>query len=330
MHSFASAAEDYEALKKQAVDTLIAIIAKYESRIQVLESENTALRAKLNIATGATVVTSSGTLVAVSSNADKELANIKSSTPVFAAVVEKMNKALPNMRKTFTLPDTTSIIAFEFVTKSATEHGVYVDVDFGDDASLSGAYDGKILFNYNPGDISPKFVGWFKYDKAARKYVTVQWVNAYIGSTRTIIANPYAGNPNPVIVDVTSGASQTTTSTTVSGTTSNTSSTGVFTSSGVKISFSDIQKAYNDKRYLSVINLSNTYLQTNAPTVDVLRIRYRTYFIIGKFQDSLNEITKIEALQSKLDRTIACDAAVIANYQKNTDLSSKYDKICKS
>jgi len=78
---------------------------------------------------------------------------------------------------------------------------------------------------------------------------------------------------------------------------------------------------------LSVISLSNTYLTQNAPTVDVLRIRYRTYFIIGKYTESLAEIEKINAL-GKLDKAIACDAQVIATYNKNTTLIDTYTKIC--
>lgn len=91
----------------------------------------------------------------------------------------------------------------------------------------------------------------------------------------------------------------------------------------------EIQKAYNEKRYLSVISLSNTYLLTNNPTADLLRMRYRTFFIIGKYTDSLAEIQKIQTLQGTLERTIACDAQVIATYSKDQKLIDSYTKICK-
>jgi hypothetical protein len=90
----------------------------------------------------------------------------------------------------------------------------------------------------------------------------------------------------------------------------------------------DIEKAYGDKRYLTAISLSNAYLQTNPPSIDILRIRYRTFFIIGKYSESLAEIAKIEAL-GKLDKAIACDAQVIATYSKNPTLVDSYTKICK-
>jgi hypothetical protein len=90
----------------------------------------------------------------------------------------------------------------------------------------------------------------------------------------------------------------------------------------------DISKAYNDKRYLTTISLSNTYLATNKPTTELLSIRYRTYFIIGKYAESLAEIGKIETLGT-LDRQTACNAQVIATYSKNQSLVDKYTKLCK-
>jgi hypothetical protein len=62
------------------------------------------------------------------------------------------------------------------------------------------------------------------------------------------------------------------------------------------VSVSEITKAYNEKRYLSTITLSNTYLEKNPATIDILNIRYRTYFIIGKYTDSLAELARIEKL----------------------------------
>jgi hypothetical protein len=72
--------------------------------------------------------------------------------------------------------------------------------------------------------------------------------------------------------------------------------TSTTTSSVAIPTYAEIDKAYLDKRYLSVISLSNTYLTKNPPTYELLRIRYRTYFIIGKYTESLSEIAKIEAL----------------------------------
>ena len=91
----------------------------------------------------------------------------------------------------------------------------------------------------------------------------------------------------------------------------------------------DVEKAYADKRYLTTISLSTAYLAVNPATVDMLRIRYRTFFIIGKYSESLAEIAKIESL-GKLEKAMACDAQVIATYSKTQSLVDKYTKICKS
>lgn len=94
------------------------------------------------------------------------------------------------------------------------------------------------------------------------------------------------------------------------------------------VTLADINKAYSDKRYLTTISLSNTYLASNAPTSEVISIRYRTYFIIGKYTESLAELAKMESLGA-LDRQTACNAQVIATYSKNQTLVDKYTAICK-
>lgn len=89
----------------------------------------------------------------------------------------------------------------------------------------------------------------------------------------------------------------------------------------------DINKAYNERRYLTTISLINTYLAKNTPNKEVLSILYRTYFIIGKYNESLSTLAKLETLGS-LDRETACNAKVIATYNKNTTLVTKYEAIC--
>ena len=90
----------------------------------------------------------------------------------------------------------------------------------------------------------------------------------------------------------------------------------------------DILKAYSEKKYLSTISLSNVYLEKNPPTIEILNVRYRTYFIIGKFTESLAELAKMEKLGG-LDRQTACNAQVIATYSKNQSLIDKYTTACK-
>ncbi len=71
-------------------------------------------------------------------------------------------------------------------------------------------------------------------------------------------------------------------------------------------SYADIEAAYAAKRFLSVITLSNTWLASNTPNLEVLRIRYRTYFIIAKYAEALKEIEKIRAI-GQLSSAVACE-----------------------
>ena len=323
-------AEDSATLKNQTVESLLAIIAKYESRIKVLEEENRLLSQYIwsgsIIKAGTWVIVSSGSVVwqvLALWSAQKVFAELKTSNPNKANIIEKMNRALTNMRKTFSLPETTTITTFEFVDISGKDPAVFVDLDFEWGVTYTWAYDGKLLFSYKNDASTPKFLGWFKYDIVSKRYITKQGSNPFVWSPRSHIANPFAGILTPFTSETVVPVVSTWT----------TSSTGtkspLVTTGGIQISFQDIQKAYTDKRYLTVISLSNTYLQSNPPTIDILRIRYRTFFIIGKYIDSLTEVEKIEKIQTKLERWIACDAEVIANYQKTQELVTKYGLICR-
>lgn len=140
---------------------------------------------------------------------------------------------------------------------------------------------------------------------------------------RLFIADPYyvgtIGVPSTAVIS-TSGSSSIPTSPSVvnSGSVSPTT----------PVTMADISKAYSEKRYLTTISLSSMYLASNTPTSEILSIRYRTYFIIGKYAESLAELAKMEALGA-LDRQTACNAQVIATYSKNQSLVDKYTALCK-
>ena len=93
------------------------------------------------------------------------------------------------------------------------------------------------------------------------------------------------------------------------------------------VTYADIETAYGAKRFLSVISLSNSWLAANSPTLDVLRIRYRTYFIIAKYSEALAEIERIRSI-GQLTSAVACEGYVIATYAKNTTLADNYKATC--
>lgn len=165
-------------------------------------------------------------------------------------------------------------------------------------------------------------VGFFEYSTTTERYTTRSGSNPFAGVSRTFIQDPFFIGTVTTPTTATAASNTTATSTGTSTVTATTS-----TGTGTTVLFTDIEKAYSEKRYLSVISLSNSYLTANSPTYDLLRIRYRTYFIIGKYTESLAEIAKIEAI-GKLDKQTACDAQVIATYSKDATLVTKYTSVC--
>ena len=167
-------------------------------------------------------------------------------------------------------------------------------------------------------------MGIFDYNPTTTRYTTRSGSNPFGGVARIFVRDPYYAGTVKIpatVVSTSSGATSTTPATTLTPATP--PATVVDT-----VALSDITKAYNDKRYLSTITLSNTYLEKNTATQDVLSIRYRTYFIIGKYSESLAELAKIEKLGA-LDKQTACNAQVIATYSKNQTLVDKYAAVCK-
>jgi hypothetical protein len=232
----------------------------------------------------------------------------------YAGFITRIHTEWSGIRSAYKLPTTAYIGGYEFVKQGADNHA-FVDIVYTT-PTASGFYDAKILYEYNTGTYQRKLVWFFEFDKTTGFYKTKSGNNPFAWVARTFVRDPLAGT---VIVPTTAIGTPTTStgtaSTTVTGTT--------------KIpTFAEIEKAYSDKRYLSVISLSNTYLTANTATYDLLRIRYRTYFIIGKYSEALSEIAKIESM-GKMTSTVACDAQVIATYSKDTALITKYTAACK-
>ncbi len=329
---------------EETLKQLILLVSQYDSRIRFLESENTILKnemMKAGIKIPLTVYTGSVIQEAQSTTIPSTyLTGILTppSPPVdlTGALITQMNNQYGNditgfimriqkewkdIRNVYKLPENAHIGGYEFVQSGSLDH-VFVDIVFG--TGTAGVYDAKILYQFEKKVYKRKLIGFFEYNTTTTRYTTRSGSNPFTGILRTFIRDPYyagiAGTPSTAVVTISSsGAAINPGNTTVvpSG------NTGVVSTASI----SDVEKAYTEKRYLSVISLSNGYLVSNNPTYELLRIRYRTYFIIGKYSESLAEIAKIQSL-GKLDKQTACDAQVIATYSKDTSLVSKYATTC--
>lgn len=232
----------------------------------------------------------------------------------YRGFIAKITPDWSAIRNAYKLPATSTVAWYEFVKKWNDDH---VFVAITTDNTLTGwIFDAKILYQYDTTTFARKLIGLFMYDKKAKYYVTKTGTNPFGWVPRTFVAQP-------VIASLWS--TTTSTQTWAIATWTDTWSQAAAPSS---VTLAEIEKAYSDKRYLSVISLSNSYLTSNTASYDLLRIRYRTYFIIGKYSESLTEIDKISKL-GRLDKSVACDAQVIATYSKNQSLVNTYTSICK-
>ncbi len=165
-------------------------------------------------------------------------------------------------------------------------------------------------------------IGLFDLDYASQKYRTLFGSNPYTKSARTRIQNPlYKGKLFETPTATNTGSVINTTTTTTPA---------IITPASTEVTLTQIKAAYDKSKLLDAIKLSDVYIIKNPNDLDVLRIRYRSYYIIGKYENSLAEIKKIEGIQgTTFERTIACDAAVIGKIAKKTDISTYYSAICK-
>lgn len=325
------------------------LVAQYESRIKQLESENSILRnemTKANIkipladysgaiaqplptmASGQSSTipatlsgTSSSWEASISANS---LAQITARYGAQSAgFISRINKEWSAIKSAYSFSDNAHLAGYEFVQTGAQDF-VFTDITVGTGAR-TGVYDIKILYQFDKTDYKRKLIGIFNYSSTTGRYITRTWSNPFSGIARTFIIDPYyIGNAAVPFMAISSSWSSSNTS--LPSTLVPVNSGSIVASNSVTLA--DINKAYSDKRYLTTISLSNTYLASNAPTSEVISIRYRTYFIIGKYTESLAELAKMESLGA-LDRQTACNAQVIATYSKNQTLVDKYTAICK-
>lgn len=121
-------------------------------------------------------------------------------------------------------------------------------------------------------------IGYFVYDPTTQKYVTKSGANPFGGVLRNFLKDPDFGSVLTTLFPSSSTGSSTSTTIPVVTTLPAIASTG--TVSPTSSTIADITQAYTDRRYLTTISLANNYLAKNPAQKDVLRILYRTYFII--------------------------------------------------
>ena len=313
-----------------------ALLDQYSTRVKYLEVENAILREEMRkagikiplslfsgaIQTGTSTLTpvtpttpvattgstTTGTTISpVTASGEISFANIEKNYGVsYAGFIKRIISEWDKIVQAYGMPKWARIWGYEFVATGALDH-VFVDIIYTGSTSGTGIYDAKILYQFDKTTYARKLIGFFEYNATTGYYVTKTGKNIFPGVKRTWVADPRL---------------ITATVPTTAGGTSVVAPTGTTT-----VTYTDIETAYGAKRFLSVISLSTAWLSANSPTLDVLRIRYRTYFIIAKYSEALAEIERIRSI-GQLTSAVACEGYVIATYAKNTALADSYKTTC--
>ena len=315
-------ADDISDMKASINDTVAKLVQRYEAKIKELETENVTLKQEI-----ANLKTTTPTVIAPASaaNPPKTLSNspstitaVTSKADTYDIVIKQINTNLSVILSENSLPGFSAVGLFEFMEPNA----VFVSLDDGNNPAGVTAFKTKILYTFDASVALTK-VGLFDLDYASQKYRTVSGSNPYTKAIRTRMPNPnYKGKLFDDVLPTGTGNS----------TVTNNTSTVVAPSAPIttEVTLAQIKAAYDKTKLLDAIKLSDVYIVKNPDDLDVLRIRYRSYYIIGKYENSLAEIKKIETIQgATFERTIACDAAVIGKIAKKTDVSTYYSTICK-
>lgn len=307
-------ADDFSDMKTALNQSIASLIARYDARIQALETENAALKSQIaSLAnTGATVATP---VVVAPVVAVAKPVVAYTGSDISARVIDKINTNLASILSENSLDASGVIGLFEFIEPNA----VFISIDDGKNPTGVTAFKIKILYTFDQNLTFTK-IGLFDLNYEVQMYKTVFGSNPYAKSTRKRIQNPlYKGKLFDVVATTTS------TGTTIKPSSGTTSVTPV-----ADVTFAQIKAAYDKNKLLDAIKLSDSYIARNPNDIETLKIRYRSYYIVGKYAESLAEVKKIETTTgASFDKTIACDAAVIAKISKKTDVSTYYSAICK-
>lgn len=243
-------------------------------------------------------------------------------------LIEKINSSSWQIFQDNSLSPNSSIWLFEFIEPS----NFFISIDDGNNPEWVTAFKKKILYSYD-NDLNLKIEWIFELDYNSQYYITKFWKNPFAKTVRIRVKNPtYKWKLlDEDVSNTTSTSSKTTTNSTSTSSTSQGIQTSWATTSS-SVTLDSIKTAYKNNKILDALKLSNEYIINNPDNIDVLKIRYRSYYMLWKYNEALVEIQKIEKLvwTDNLEKIVACDAKTTAKLAKNTELNTKYAQICAS
>lgn len=304
-------ADDISDMKVSLNNTMVTLIQKYEARILELQTENSSLKQQILSLRGSGTITINAPVTNTITTAPV-IAPGSSRSDIYNAVIKQANNNLSAILSENNLPAYSAIGLFEFIEPNA----VFLSLDDGKNPAEVTAFKTKIVYTFDNNLVFTR-VGLFDLDYTSWKYRTLFGSNPYTKSTRVRLENPsYKGRLLELIAANATGSGV------------------VLTTSGsiapTEVTFAQIKTAYGKNKNLDVLKMSEEYILKNPNDAEVLKMRYRSYYFISKYDNALAEIKKIETIQgTAFEKTIACDAAVIGKIAKKTDVSAYYSTICK-
>ncbi|EKD65941.1 MAG: hypothetical protein ACD_49C00074G0018 [uncultured bacterium (gcode 4)] len=311
---------------KSSFTNVQTLIQKYEANLKALQTENETLKktiseleTRINSLSNPhpnTLPKGEGVISTQTWTTQKA-----SSVEKYNQIIDKINNDSGNIFSNNNLSTNSTIWLFEFIEPDA----FFISIDDGLNPTGVTAFKTKILYNYDKNLVLK--VSWiFSLDYKSWYYITKFGKNPYAKSIRIRVKNPNYKWKLLQDSQVTNSSSTTTTTQVQPAQPTVTATTTTQT-----VTFEMVKNAYVNNKILDMLKLSNEYIKTDSNNIDVLRMRYRGFHMLGKYGDALIEIQKIQEIQwPNMNKVVACDGSIIAKLAKNNDLSKTYQDICKA
>lgn len=311
---------------------LKAIIEKNNKTIENLKSINQEIQTRIQGLSWTWIVvvkSNTGTIEVKKDTSTVTLSWAKAtSVEKYNILIDKINSMSQDIFLWYWLWTGSSIWLFEFIEPS----NFFISIDDGKNPEWVTAYKKKVLYSYDK-DYNLKVDWTFDLDYASQYYVTKSWKNPFSKAIRIRVKNPlYKGKLLDISVTTTwTGTNSWTTSSTKPSkpaiTTTNTTTASTVDTSNVTLA--DVIAAYNKNKVLDAIKLSNEYIKKDPNNLEVLKIRYRGYYMVWKYSEAFIEVQKyIKIKWDATEKSIYCEAKVIAKLNKSTDALASYTNLC--
>lgn len=317
----------------ELVKQMQGLLNQYSERIRVLEAENQLLRnimakneIQIPLEEYSKILNSTGTISAAPTLNSATNTNTTTTQPTIITsslstiqkgFIDQINKDWEGIRGAYGFPADARIGGYEFV-KNESGDDVFVDIIFGN-GTPEGAYNAKILYQFDKITFKRKLVGLFIYNSETKGYVTKTGTNPFPGAERDIIRGTLTG----ATTTVSSVATKPTTTNQVP-----TAPKAADSDAAVAME-NKLLSLYQARNYSWVLSTSDAYLKTSAPTYKIIQLRYRSLFLVREFNQALAEVQKMEKAGLATQFSY-CEGYAIAVNAGNQELATKYKKLAGS